>query len=97
VSTLHAFLCCDQSTVTYRQYGAATVSPPSRLHPGISPVVPSQAPLSPEIHGETGLDSESGARGMPAPQRAAVPRKAVLLMFERISTAFAAWCAVHKG
>ena len=56
-----------------------------------------QAPLSPEIHGETGLDSASGARGMPAPQRAAVPRKAVLLMFERISGAFAAWCAVFSA
>ena len=50
-----------------------------------------QAPLSPEIHGESGLDSESGASGMPPPQCAAVPRKAVLLMFERISAAFTAW------
>ena len=56
-----------------------------------------KAPLSPEIHGETGLDSESGARGMPVPQRAAVPRKAVLLMFERISGAFSAWYAVLPG
>ena len=51
-----------------------------------------QAPLAPEIHAETGLDSTPGARGMPAPQRAAVPRKAVLLMFERISGAYAAGC-----
>ena len=51
-----------------------------------------QAPLAPEIHGETGLDSVSGDRGMPAPKRAAVPQKAVLLMFERISGAFLAGC-----
>ncbi|PSC68749.1 N-D-ribosylpurine ribohydrolase [Micractinium conductrix] len=52
------------------------------------PLLRAASLLCPEIHGESGLDGPLGGPVLPAPPHAAVPGKAPIVMFERISAAY---------